>query len=69
MQKCRVVQYDNRTKIFLAFRIGMKFKAATTNKVYKSVKVRAGRKCLRPVFFKLVILRLFEANVASKVTY
>ena len=31
--------------------------------------MRLGRKCLRPVYFKLVISRLFEANVASKDTY
>ena len=31
--------------------------------------MRVGRKCLPPVYIKLVISRLFEANVASKVTF
>ena len=63
------MQYGDRTEILLAFRICLHFKAVITNKVYRLFYVRVGRKCLRPIYFKLVISRLFDANVASKVTY
>ena len=64
----RTVLYVHRMKILSAFRICMLFKAGDTNKVYRKVLVNFGWFSSRPSKINLVISRLFEANVASKVS-